>query len=286
ESYGGQWILNGSHRLAEGRILDGELLMTGGELTMEPDSLVTGSVHVLGGSLQVNNMIAGDLTQLSGSVTLGPQAVVKGDVNAGGGKLTIAPGATVLGEVDRETSVQIPAPPETPTIAGLRLLGLALPLVALALLAFVVVRFLPGPSSRVSRAGLQHPVVSTALGLLVLIVIPTLLVQMSFTIVLIPVSLLGGMLLGLTTIYGWLALGLGLGRLLKDRLKLSWQPALAALLGTLVLTVVHMVLAALPYAGTALAVLAVAISNGAVFLTRFGSRDWTPAEWTEAPPGS
>jgi hypothetical protein len=66
-----------------------------------------------------------------------------------------------------------------------------------AALAFLAVRWLPRPVSRVANA----------LGLLVGVVGITLLVLIAFTIILIPVSLRAGLLFFLTILYGWIAFG-------------------------------------------------------------------------------
>lgn len=280
---GGTLIVEGEHTIAPGERLSGALLLTQGSLLIEEEGVLDGPLYMLAGELEVQGQIAGDLNQLGGDVMVGPDATVEGDLNHGGGELSLAPEATVTGAVVEGTGgIALPGLEEverSPLEEALRFL---LEPLLLALLAALLARFLPGPVSRVADAAVQQPLVAGAFGLLVLIVIPALLVMIAFTMILLPLSLLG-LLIGFFVVgYGWAAIGGHLGRLVGRGLKrLGWREESfslpwATFVGTLLWMYLLQVLEWIPIVGFAFFVLALAVGVGAVLLTRFGWQRYVP----------
>ncbi|MGB3632554.1 MAG: hypothetical protein WA982_00785 [Rubrobacteraceae bacterium] len=286
--YSGTLVAGGSHEIGAGETLEGGLLVTEGRVKIERGSLVTGTVYVMGGEVSVDGEIHSDLSMIGGEVSLGPRAKVSGDLDFGGGNLTRSPEAKVTGEVNRGTGSGVRTPlfpgwtiiptPEDPTMIR-RLITFVVNILLLSTLAALAARFLPRPVSRVARAVVEAPVVTGALGLLAMITIPSLLVLMAFTVILIPVVVLGALLLGAIVVYGWVSIGTEIGRLLVQWRGWNVRPAASAFLGTLVFTLFINGSGFIPVVGTVVSVLAASLGFGAVLLTRFGMRTFVSAAY-------
>lgn len=284
--YSGTLITGGTHEIGVGETLEGALLVTDGRVNLEKGSRVTGLVYVMGGEVSVDGEIRADLSIIGGEVSLGPQAEIGGDLDIGGGELTRSPEATITGEVNRGTGSGVRAPlfpgwtiiptPEDPTLVR-QLVTFIVNALLLAALAALAARFLSQPISRVARAVTEAPVVTGALGLLAMITIPALLVLMAFTVILIPVVLVGALLLGAMVIYGWISIGSEIGKHLARWRGWNVRPAAIAFLGTLIFTLLVNGSGFVPVIGSVVQVLAASVGLGAVLLTRFGMRSFSPA---------
>jgi hypothetical protein len=104
----------------------------------------------------------------------------------------------------------------------------------------------------------------------------SLLVLLAYTIILIPVALLGLVCLSLAMLYGWLACGIFLGNWVVPRLKAGIGERWTAFIGSSIFILILNAITAIPRAGGILGILVAAIGLGAVFLTRFGLRRFTP----------
>ena len=277
--YSGTLVFEGAHQFGADTRLPGDVFVRAGTAEFGQGSLVEGTIYQLGGTLSVDGVVTGDLVQLDGDLTLGPQAVVGGDLRAGGGTLQQAETAVVQGEVVR-SGVEIPL--ERRRNPGgfddfLRyLVGALLLAVAGALFA----RRWPRPVATAAAAVTNHWPVSVALGSLVLLVLPPLLVMMAFTIVLLPLVLL---LLGIILLvvgFGCVTLGYTGGGMMINRW--GWPRTVAS--GTFWGTLLLLLSFELPLVGIWVGAVAAVISSGAILLTRFGTRSFSPAQQREEPP--
>lgn len=274
EAYSGRWILSGSHALESGQALEGHLLVTGGQARLAEGSLVTGSVYILAGQVELAGTVRGDVSSLGGRAILMPTALIQGDLVASPGTLERSPGAAVLGTTDQGMDAS-PTASDGGRVPNL-LTG-TFQVLAIMLLAYLMARFLPQPVALTAEAVTGHPVACGALGLLFLIVMPALLVQMAFTVILIPVTLVGLLFLVLTAGFGLIALGLVLGGLLGRLIRRSLSPGMAASLGSGFVAIVLVFVGNIPAVGLVLVVLVTAVTSGAALLTRFGTRRFVPA---------
>jgi hypothetical protein len=275
--YTGTVILEGVHRVDDQERLPGVVLLVDGSLVIGEGGQVEGPVYMLGGRLDANGLLLSDLSILGGQAVLGPQAVIGGDLNLGGGTLERSPQAVIAGQFSQGENLQIPARPtvfEALRNQWLSILGQA---GLFALLTYLLVRYLPRPVTRLSRAVSRHALVSTALGLLVGVVSLSLLVLMAFTIILIPVSLLLGLVLIAAVAVGWAGLGQALGAQLAQRLGWQMRPAWGAALGSLIFMAAFGGLSLFQGAGWIQLTVAAA-GLGAAYLTRFGLSEFTPVE--------
>ncbi len=269
-------ITDGDHELTGNYA--GDLLILGGQTTLSPDAALQGSAHLISGQLVVQGQIFGDVTLLGGDLTLGPFARLNGNLNLGGGAYHPAPGSVIAGRIHTGANIPLPDLPErdSPTLGG-TLLQTLLNAILLGLTAWFLARTFPNGVKRVSDAATQHTLVCGSVGLLVGVVGISLLVTMAYTILLIPVTVLGLLVLGLAIVLGWVGLGITAGRLVELVLKRSFSAEKSAFSGTLVFMIVLELLSSIPLIGGLLAIVVAAIGLGAVSLTRFGFQIFVPA---------
>jgi hypothetical protein len=268
-------ITEGHHRLS-GTIF-GDLVILGGQATLESDATLDGSAHVISGDFTLNGEIRGDLSILGGQVTLGSQAQIGGDLNIGGGDLGNLDQSKVAGRVNTGTGIQLPSFETQPSqdIGG-QIFRSLLSAVLMGLGALLVERYQPASAQRVREAAIQHALVSLAMGLLVGIVALTLMVLMAYTILLIPVALLGIAIIGIALMYGWIVYSVALGRFLARRLKLKLSARQVVFGGTFIFMLLINLITAIPFVGGLIGILLASAALGAVFLTRFGLRRFIP----------
>lgn len=253
-------VFDGTHEAGEA-----PLVVAGGVVTVSENATTPGPVYVVNGTLDVRGTVAGDLQQLGGNVTVADGARVGGTYRPVGGGRTVAPEADV--------TVQPVAPSPAPS----PLLGpslFALQTAVLALAGFLLGRRRPALLETVGAAAQDHPAVSLTVGVLVGLSALSLAVFMAFTLVLLPVSLLGLLVGIVVTGYGVLALGHLLGEWfgrfgIEDQ---GWATAL----GVVALSVGLELLGFLPF-GDFAALLVVTTGLGAALVSYLGFRRFEPA---------
>lgn len=278
-------VLGDTYTLSSGEVLDEDLLVLGGTVTLEEDSTINGSVMIMGGTLTAAGRINGDLTAAGGLVSLESTAVVTGDLSTLGATVQRHQDAVIEGETLTNRDLPFGMTPGTwqdrfampPGTAPFLDLGwFILRVVLWGLLAILVVMFLPAPVERVTRAIKSQPLVAGGLGIATGLILPLLLVVLALTICLIPISILGFLLLGAAWAFGLIALGLELGKRFGKVFNQEWHPAVAAGVGTFMLTMLLNGLSAvLPCVGWIPQLLAGALGLGGVLLTRFGTQEYT-----------
>jgi hypothetical protein len=291
--YESRVVLGGSFTLRRGETLDGDLAVIGGAAILQQGSTVEGSVAVVGGNLDANGEIGGDLVVVGGNATLGASAVVFGDVWEIGGNVTRGT-ARIEGEYFPGEGIDIPFDfdfddfnfdftkvfgvyPGSWFSTQARVIGYLFQSFMLAALAVLVVIFWPKPTSRVSSTVIGQPVITGGIGLLTIIVVPIVLLLLMITICLIPVSIVGVILMVVAVVFGWIALGLEVGKRLAIALNQEYQPVVMAGLGTLVLSLVVNGIGLIPCVGWLAPFLVAAIGLGGVLLTRFGTQAYQPS---------
>jgi hypothetical protein len=251
---------------------------------------VEGNVILVGGSLSIQGTVQKDLVAFGGSPSLEQPGRIIGDAVTIGCSLS---GDTerVAGDIITESSgvFNIKMFDERfPTVGVARVpflwsfLSLFFSVFFMTTMAIGIVLFLPKQTERTAKTLIQQPVASGGMGCLTVIVTPIILVALAVTIILIPVSLLGAVLLVALVIFGWVAIGLELGNRLAQALHQDWHPAVSAGIGTFGLTLVTVGLSrAIVCVGWMLPFLVSMLALGAVMLVFFGAR-MTPASTTMA----
>jgi hypothetical protein len=295
----GRVVLGGTYTLESGDTLDGDLAIFGGVATLEVESLVTGSVFVLGGNLDAHGQIDGDLVLLGGNANLLSTTWILGDVFTVGGHVNTA-GARIDGEFVMGENFVIPFdfdsfefrswegfPFETFRLSfRARVLSYLFTSFVMAALAIIVVLLFPKPADQVASTVIEQPAIAGGMGLLTCVVAVPLFIVMAITICLLPVSFLGIVLFVVAWLYGMVAVGLEVGKRLLTALDQEYQPIMAAGLGTLVVSLVLGGIGFIPCVGWIGSFVVGMIGLGAVLLTRFGSRGYPENGGAVAIPGT
>lgn len=283
DRYSGWLVLDGVQQLESDQTLEGEIILFDGSIIIASGAQITGAVYMLGGELQLDGAVAGDISLVDGRLALGPDARVGGSINRAGGQVSGMEQARIAGGLREGAGLEIPLE-QVRTTRSPRdsLLQSLIGGFLLGLVAAVVVRFMPQALGRIAHAATRHALVSGSLGLLVAVVGPALAVMMAFTVVLVPLAFLALLLAGLTILYAWIALGVALGNQIASRLPRRRGPTLSAFLGTWLFMLLLGLLQLIPVVGPFLPLLVAVIALGAVLLTRFGARTFVPAVQPQA----
>lgn len=301
--YDDKIVAGGTFTLNSGETLDGNLLIFGGAVTLEEESLVEGNVSLMGGTISIDGRVEGDVIGFGGVIRLGEASEVDGDLTALGAVVHRDPGAVVGGQVIKgiDGPFTFPSPfsfvpdvPDVPRVPYLPDFNVGVnPLWAglwfffktflWAALAVLVVMFLPNPIERTADAIVAQPVLSGGVGLLTVIVMPILLVILAITIILIPVSFVGGFALGLAWFLGRIAVGYEVGRRLAKTLNKDWAPAVSAGVGMFLLALVVDASGQLIQCiGWIFPTIVAVVGIGGLLLTRFGTQIYPPVAAAEA----
>jgi hypothetical protein len=289
---GGRIILGESFTLESGERMDGDLVVLGGSVVLERGSQVEGNVVVMGGSARVAGDVDGDVVTFGGSVVLRSTAVVDGDLITIGGNVQREVGAVVRGsEVEGLEFEGLPRFWTFPTRLRFApwvshwyspifdFFGDIVVALALAALGLLIVLFWPKQTEVVGQAVLAAPWPSAGVGLLTGVVAVVLIILLAITICLSPVALLMGIALLVAGLFGWIAVGLLVGRRLLEAFNVRGITSLMAVAaGTLLISVLQ----AIPCLGDIFAFVVGCAGLGAVVLTRFGTQTYPPR--TVVPP--
>ncbi|HVR31850.1 MAG TPA: hypothetical protein VMS74_03975 [Acidimicrobiia bacterium] len=254
-------VLTGPHQVDD---QTGALIIGSAEVTVPADGRLSGPIYVIGGELVVEGAIDLDVTQLAGTVTIAPGAVIAGELHHIGGTQVVSDTATI----GRQTTL-VWVPADEGPIAGY------LPMVALVLLLALVGSRLTRKRSaalgNVADAIAHHPVVTVTVGALLTLTFIAVFVFMAFTLILIPVAVIGGIIGLVTVAYGVI----GWGHLLGRRLSHLSQSRATALGVTAFFVLVELV-SWIPLVGDLAVIGALGAGLGAVVLTYYGATRFKP----------
>lgn len=239
-------------------------VVAGGTLTVPATASVDGELYVIGGTARIDGSLDGDVTVLGGTLHLSEGASVSGTVQTIAGDTTIAPGATV-GQI---STFEPPAPSTSP---AQRILSLLLQFVVLGVAGWVLVRRSPMLLENTGAAVTDHPLISGVVGSLAAVTLLVLFVYMAFTIVLIPVAILGLIAELVIVLYGQLVFGYLIG----SRLPIDDQLG-ATLTGIGIFVLLMEFLGAIPYVGAIVQLSLIVVGFGAVVNTYFGLQRFEP----------
>lgn len=292
-------IFGSNYNLPSGQTIK-DLVVFGGNAMLEKGSIVTGDVVIFGGNLTIDGEVRGDVTTFGGNAQVRQGAFVGGDLNSLGGSTQVSPEATVKG--NRVSGVGglplgIPTKIYTPTFwvdfgTGAGILSAIFSSLMLALLAVLITLFLPMPTERVAETINTQPVISGAVGLLTLVVTPALFLTLAITVILIPLGLIGLLIFAIALLFGWVALGLEIGKRVIGLFHGQWATPVSAGIGTLILSVVTslgMILTGESFwtlfcVGIPLLTLVLMIGLGAVVASKFGATVYNPKSAGPVPP--
>lgn len=280
-------VFGSNYTLENDQILEGNLNVIGGVVDIQEDAVVTGNMFVLGGLVSIDGNIQGNLTVVGGTVTLEENAVIEGDLISPASYINRKPGAVVEGnQVEgwnipwtgiempighRPGPFQMPGVRIIPIITRLgRAAVFTLVLLGLAALMLLV---MPQATDTMTHALIAQPWAVLGFGALTALVMVIGGIILTVTICLIPLAILGGFVVALGVLTGWLALGYELGkRMASSIFKTEWHPVLAAVLGNLVLYLLAKGLGLIPCLGGFLVFVAMLFALGMSVVTLFGAK--------------
>ncbi|MGD1993525.1 MAG: polymer-forming cytoskeletal protein [Anaerolineae bacterium] len=289
-------VVGESFTLRAGEMLESDLVIVGGDATLEEGSIVDGSVVVWGGSIEIAGEVEGDVSAFGGSVYLADTAEVEGNVAMFGGDVDRESGAQVGGQeiVGPGAAFDLwPVPRVTvpfgstfeqgPGFFGRALLKmgqLVLLTLLMAGLGGLVAVLWPQPAMRAGEAAIQSVLPAVGVGLLTMFAALVVVVGLVVTLCLSPLGILAALVVGVATLFGWLALGIVIG---ERMLPAGSSPFWSAALGAGLLTLLSSLLDQVPCIGWLVPFLIACAALGAVVLTRFGTQSY-PTEFSPPPP--
>ena len=241
-------------------------VVAGGNVTVPADATVRSQVFVVGGQTRIEGRVAGDVRQFAGTLSVTDTASITGELQAVAGNLSVAPGA----DIGSRTTVDVDRQPRTPQ-ATLGFLTMQMLLMGGA--AALLTRRVPDLLATVGSAVTGHPVVSGVVGSIAGTTMLVLFVYMAFTLVLLPLSILGLVVEFLLVGYGYLVYGYLVGQ----RIPIG-RDDLASAVGVAGFLLAMELLGQIPYLGALVQLLLVAVGLGAVLVTYLGVRRFEPPE--------
>lgn len=302
-------IFGGTYTLESGQSLDGSLVIFGGVVTTEADSTVNGDVVLIGGVAEIAGSVNGNFVGIGGAVDLLGTALVNGDLVTIGATLNRDEGARITGQIvdglgtpftidfedgpsheiptipdmpempEMPDMPELPSTPSTPRIKAvfnpvLEILWFFFRTFVIALLAVLVVIFFDKQTRLVSNAAIDQPLITGAAGLLTAFLTPLALVALTLTIILIPVTCVAALVLVVAWLFGYIAVGLEIGRRIAQMFNVEWAPAVSAGVGTFLLFLVLGGIGFIDCVGWLPQFLIGLWGLGAVVMTRFGTQKY------------
>ncbi|SEQ97430.1 bactofilin family protein [Natrinema salaciae] len=261
-----EFVIEGDHEMTEHR---GALIVGDATITVPSTETVSGPVYVIGGEFRVNGTVDGDVTQLSGSLVVEDGATIGGELQHIGGSEELSDDAVITERttVVFESAESGPVAAYTPFV---------LTTLMLALVGSLLSRKHELLLDTVGTAVQDHPLISFTVGALLFVTFLSVFVFMAFTLILLPVSILG-LLIGLLIIsYGIIALGYLAGQQLNTP-----RVGLPTGLGTVAIMVLLQVIGLIPILGDLIAGGLLLTGLGAVVLTYFGLQEFEPVSLPE-----
>jgi len=302
-------IFGENYTLEPGKRLDNDLLVFGGQVHLQRDSVVEGNVIVSGGKAVLEGQVNGDVLVLGGSVELAGTAVIERDLVVLG-QLQRDHDATVKGNVVEGWQAgqrlnelpkiftaprvgikvpTLPALPEVPELparptsgrSGGGIFGDLVSLLAMVIVAALLTALLPDNLRRVTQTMEQYMAFSLGVGVLTIVVVVIGSVILAITCIGIPLVIVLGIGLVLAAMAAWVAAGKIIGQKVLQALhSKSRSPVTEALVGVVLLGIASKV----PCVGWLFSFLALSWGLGAVVLTRLGTRPYPPLSPFAEPP--
>ncbi len=301
-------VFGGKVELAGGSKINGNLAAIGGDIQI--DGTVNGDVAALGGNIDLGESatVGGDIVLLGGQADVAEGAKITGDVvnltegefgrHFGDGFTVPAPPAPSAPEAPH-----FPEPPQSEfsgfAFGALNFMkdlawNIAV-IIGLAALSWLVATFMPEQMKLVGDTVAESGPLSFGLGFLTMAISIVIGIPLLITICLAFIPILAYILIGIAVLFGWIAIGQLLGdRLLAAAGQTYPNFAASTVVGVVVMTIVTKmpVVSWIPCLGFILGFLGglagiiISLTGlGAVLLTRFGTRPYTPHSTYSAPRG-
>ena len=239
-------------------------VVAGGTTSVPADAIVDGDIYVIGGTAAIAGTVDGDVTLLNGNLSVRDGATVTGTLQTYSGSATVSSDASV-GAVSQ---FEAPTPSNSP---AQRIGGFLLQFIVLGAFGWWLVTRHPLIIENVGAAISDHALVSGVVGSLGATTLLVLFVYMAFTLILLPVAIIGLFAEFLIILYGQAVFGYLIGR----RLPIE-QDGVATFAGIATFLLVLEVLGLVPYLGGIVQLFVAVVGFGAVLNTYFGHQRFKP----------
>jgi hypothetical protein len=259
-------LMAGDHVITED---SGALMVGEADVEIPAGTVIEGPVYQVGGTLRVMGEVRTDVVQLAGTLEIDDSAIIGDELRSIGGRQVVAADA----DIGRRTAVDLVPEERGPlgaTVAVVLMAGI------LALIARRFSRTRPRALENVAAAIGEHPVITVTVGVLLTLTAIAVLVFMGFTLVLIPLALVG--LLAGVVVLGFGVLGLG--QLVGNRLP-GLTGRAATVVGVVAVVVALQLVGLIPLVGDLAVIAALMAGVGAVTVTYFGVARFRPVELPE-----
>lgn len=306
-------IIVGDYTLESGDTSEGDIVTFGGQIIIEKDSTIYGSLAAIGGNVSFDGKITGDVVCIGGSCDIGDSASIGGSFVVVGADLNLSDEAVIIGEhvfvgndlvtipsidITTEDLTDIPDIPDVPDTnvvpniiiqdnPGLdflqNLFSTSFMILAISAMALLVGVLFPNHLKKTAASIVNEPVKSGVLGLLTISVAPIAIVILAITIILLPVSLILAFSIVVLIFYGWVAVGYELGKRIAKAMNTTWDITITAGIGTLVLSTTAALINMIPCIGFLFYPIVTFIGLGGVLISQFGHREVKATHSTNAP---
>jgi|Napbiome12C3dose_1001474.scaffolds.fasta_scaffold00049_1 cytoskeletal protein CcmA (bactofilin family) len=280
--------ITGNIRAAGGNInisgtIDRNATLAGGSINITPTADIKGSLVSAGGNVTVSAPIGKEINLGGGQVVLGNR--IGGDVNAAVGNLSLAPTATISGNLtylsENPASVSPGATvsgkitqnvPQTkqPEEAAKRGIGALLSFFLIGdfllatIIGFLLLKFLPVFFSTTAQLITQKPWLSLGIGFLTAIISPFVFLLLLITIIGIPIAMLLAFALVVLSYLAKIFVAFVIGQLILGRFSKQPHTAWALILGLVIYSLVK----AIPIFGWLISVIAILTGLGALLIAK------------------
>ena len=253
-------LLGGGQIMLGGTGVGGDAIIGGGSVRI--DAPIGGNVRVGGGEVYLNAAVAGDVEIKADKIVLGPQARIEGDfIYSSRKEATIEDGAVVVGE----TTFEERTPSGRAVAAGLLAflsIALLVKFVAIFLSALIVALVFKRYTREVVQRAHGQPWRYLAWGVVFMIVTPFLSVILLFTLIGIPLGIIGLLTFVISMIFAAILAPIVIGSVVH---KWIWKPAAYQISWKTILlgTALYVVLRLIPFVGGLVALGIMLIALGA-----------------------
>jgi hypothetical protein len=265
-----------------GETFEGDLVVFGGNVTIEEDASLNGNLVVIGGTITSNGETNGDMVVVGGQISLEEAALVTGDVVTVGGQLQQAEGADIQGDVVNNVAPDIvlptgripPTEPVTPNIPDIPNPNISFQFnpfaevfwiffwaVIVAAFSMLLSLFWQPQIERTGNVMITQPLMTGAIGLLA-----SLVAAILFLTIIPP------LLVAFAWLFGVVAMGSQVGERFAKAVNQVWSPVLTIGFGTFLLMLVGGAIGLIPCLGGMMLFLLGMVGIGGSITTWFGVR--------------
>lgn len=239
-------------------------VVAGGTTTVPENAAVDGDIYVIGGTAAIDGTVDGDVTLLDGNLSINDGAIVTGTLQTYSGSAAVSSGASV----DRVSRFEAPTPSSSP---AQRVGGFLLQFLVIGAFGWWLVKRHPLLFENVGAAITEHALVSGVVGGLGATTLLVLFVYMAFTLILLPLAIVGLFAEFLVILYGQAVFGYLIG----TRLPIE-RDSVATLAGIAVFLLALELVGLVPYLGGIVQLAVAVVGFGAVLNTYFGLQRFEP----------